>query len=133
VTDVDDYGAYDQPSGNSCQLGCTTPAPALSGLHSQLLALKDNNDKALAAIVVAGDPSAMAGVNFCNQPGSCGCTQFDCSVFHATRLYQFAGMLAGSNGLTANICNGPTTVPEAIKSAFSGNIDLACQELEPPK
>jgi hypothetical protein len=133
VTDVDDYGAYDQISGNSCNLGCSTPPTNLSTIHSQLLGLKANNDKALAAIVVAGDPSVSAGVNFCGQPGSCGCGQFDCSVFHATRLYQFAGMLAGSNGMTANLCNGPTTIPEAVKSAFASNIDLACKDFEPPK
>jgi len=133
VTDVDDYGAYDQISGNSCNLGCSTPPTNLSTVHSQLLGLKANNDKALAAIVVAGDPSVSAGVNFRGQPGSCGCNQIDCDVFHATRLYQFAGMLAGSNGMTANLCNGPTTIPEAVKSAFASNIDLACKEFEPPK
>ena len=133
VTDVDDYGAYDQVSGNACNLGCTMTPTNLMTVHSDLLGVKSNDDKALAAIVVAGDPSVNGGQNLCGQPGSCGCNGLDCGVFHATRLYQFAGMLAGSNGVTANICNGPQTVPDAIKNAFSGNIDLACQQFEPPK
>jgi hypothetical protein len=137
ISDVDDYGAYDQgivDCGILGQIpGCMTPPPPLNMLHADALQLKANDPAALAAIVVAGDPSITAGVNICNQPASC-CGTLDCDgAFHADRLWAFTGLQMGSNGFAANICGGPQTVPTAVKDAFEGNIDLACQEYEPPK
>ena len=137
VTDVDDYGEYDQgvvDCGAFGQFqGCTTPPPPLNTLHDMLLSLKNNEPAGLAAIVVAGDPNVQAGVNFCNQPASC-CGPLDCDeAFHADRLWAFAGLQSGSNGYVANICNGPQSVPAAVKDALENNIDLACQLYEPPK
>jgi hypothetical protein len=81
----------------------------------------------LAAIVIAGDPNIDGGMNFCNQPGTC-CGGFDCQVFHADRLWQFAGML-GMNGYTANLCN--TSAPDAVEAALTDSIDLACMTFDP--
>lgn len=137
ITDVDDYGAYDQ-GVVQCQVigpqqGCTTPPPPLNMLHDDLLALKANDPKGLAAIIVAGDPSINAGVNICNQPASC-CGQLDCDgAFHADRLWTFAAGLDGMNGYTSNICNGAGSVPTAVQDAFANNIDLACKGFDPPK
>ncbi len=133
VTDVDDYGAYDNVNGNSCGLGCTVTGAPVQTLYNDLLALKGNEPKALAAVVIAGDPTISGGVNFCNQPGTCGCNGLDCSVFHATRLWDFANLQTGQNGSTSNLCGGPQTVPNSVKAAFDGNIDLACQGFEPPQ
>jgi hypothetical protein len=133
VTDVDDYGAYDQQDGNLCNIGCNTPPPPLAALHQRLVDdVKGGEADGLAAIVVAGDPGVMAGMNFCGQPGSCGCNGFDCGVFHATRLYEFAGRL-GMTGVAADICGGADAVPDAVASAFQDGIDLACQEFDPPQ
>jgi hypothetical protein len=137
ITDVDDYGAYDQGTVDcgvfGPQPGCTTPAPPLNTLHADLLALKNGDTKGLAAIVVAGDPNIQAGVNVCNQPATC-CGQLDCDgAFHATRLWALAGLMDGSNGYVANICGGPSSVPDAVKAAFESNIDLACKGFDPPK
>ena len=60
------------------------------------------------------------------------CGGGDCLVFHADRLWSFANMQAGSNGYTANLCGGAAVVPQSVKDAFEQNIDLACQEFEPP-
>lgn len=130
VTDVDDYGAYDQLGGNTCGLGCTTPPPDLATMLATLVTLKNEQMEGVAAIVVAGDPNVNAGVNFCDQPGSCGCNGLDCGVFHATRLYDFAGML-GSNGVAADICGGPMSVPTAVDTALNSQIDLACMMFDP--
>ncbi|MBI4952789.1 MAG: hypothetical protein HY908_12210 [Myxococcales bacterium] len=132
VTDVDDYGAYDQLNGNSCGIGCTTPPPPLNTLYDALLALKGNDPKGLATVVVAGDPNVANGVNFCGQPGSCGCNGLDCGVFHADRLFSFAGMLTGSNGYFGNLCSGAASVPTDVQAAFANNINLACQTYIPP-
>jgi hypothetical protein len=99
-------------------------------IHQNLLSLKNDVPEALAAIVIAGDPNVNDGVNFCDQPGSC-CGGLDCQVFHATRLWNFAGMLAGQNGVTANLCDGAASVPSAVENAFNGDIDLACQNYMP--
>jgi hypothetical protein len=131
VTDVDDYGAYDQQGGNSCGIGCTTQPAPLAQLYQRLLDLKAGKGDGVAAVVVAGDPTVNDGVNFCNQPGSCGCNQFDCGVFHATRLYEFASML-GANGYAADICGGAQAVPGAVKTALEQKIDLACMKFDPP-
>lgn len=130
LTDVDDYGAYDQQGGNSCGLGCTDAPPTLESLLDQLLVVKDDQMDGVAAIVVAGDPTVNAGVNFCDQPGSCGCSGLDCAIFHADRLYQFADML-GTNGVAADLCAGPASVPDAVESALTESIDLACMMFEP--
>lgn len=132
VTDVDDYGAYDQQDGNDCGIGCATPPPPLASLTQRLIS-KVKNDEAdgVAAIVVAGDPAVDAGKNFCGQPGSCGCGGIDCGVFHATRLYEFATML-GANGFAADICGGAKAVPTAVEAALNDSIDLACMKFDPP-
>ena len=85
----------------------------------------------VAAVVIAGDPSLNGGMNFCGQPGSCGCNGLDCGVFHADRLYQFTGMLAG-NGYAADLCKGTNSVPLAVKTALTEKIDLACMKFDPP-
>src|SRR5690606_23448552 len=85
VTDVDDYGSYDQLGGNACGDGCTQTPPSLQSLYDGLVAKKGGEPKAVAAIIVAGDPNVVGGSNICSQPGSCGCNGFDCSVFHAYR------------------------------------------------
>ncbi len=131
VTDVDDYGAYDQLGGNSCNLGCSTPPTPVPTLIQKLKDLKPDSPDGIAAIVVAGDPSVNGGSNFCDQPGSC-CSNFDCDAFHATRLYDFVTML-GNNSVAADICDGANAVPLAVDDAFNTKIDLACQEFEPPQ
>jgi len=131
VTDVDDYGAYDQMNGNNCNIGCNTTPTPLPQLHQRLLDVKAGDAGAVAAIVVAGDPTSNDGVNFCGQPGSCGCDGFDCGVFHADRLYEMTTLL-GANGYAADICGGSQAVPTAVKTALTEKIDLACMEFEPP-
>jgi hypothetical protein len=128
MTDVDDYGWYDNINGNDCGLGCTVSGQPVQTLQDTLLALKGDDPAGVAAIVIAGDPTANAGANFCGQPQSCG--GFD-SAFHAQRLYEFAALQAGMNGFTADICAGPSAVPDAVEAALADNIDLACQEFEP--
>jgi hypothetical protein len=128
MTDVDDYGWYDQANGNDCGIGCNVSGQPVQTLQDTLVALKDGDTAGVAAIVIAGDPNVNGGVNFCGQPQSCG--GFD-SAFHAERLYEFAALQAGTNGFTADICDGPTAVPDAVEAALADNIDLACQEFEP--
>jgi hypothetical protein len=128
VTDVDDYGWYDQADGNSCGIGCNVAGQPVATLHNTLLALKGGDPAGVSTIVIAGDPTANAGVNICGQPQSCGGLN---SAFHAERLYEFAALQAGTNGFTADICDGPTAVPDAVEAALADNIDLACQEFEP--
>lgn len=130
LTDVDDYGAYDQATGNSCGFGCMTPPTDLQERLDVLVTLKGGQMDGVAAIVVAGDPSVNAGVNFCDQPGSCGCDGIDCAIFHADRLYAFTDML-GMNGVAADLCAGPAAVPNAVESALTESIDLACMMFEP--
>lgn len=133
VTDVDDYGAYDQQGGNNCGIGCATaPTPVLD-LHNRLVAnVKQGETDGVAAIVVAGDPEVDAGVNFCGQPGSCGCDGLDCGVFHADRLYQFIDLL-GASGRAADLCAGPQSLPSAVQTALTEDIDIACEQFEPPQ
>lgn len=130
LTDVDDYGAYDQPMGNLCGIGCPNPPSVLTDLYDALVAAKGGATEGVAGIVVAGDPTVMAGQNFCGQPGSCGCGGLDCAIFHATRLYDFATML-GSNGVAADLCAGPASVPGAVETALTSSIELACENFEP--
>lgn len=134
LTDVDDYGAYDQQGGNTCGLGCATPPPPLMDLYDALVAVK-GAPEGVAAIVVAGDPGVLDGLNFCGQPGSCGCVDVipgfaDCEIFHATRLYDFTAMLGG-NGYAADLCAGAASVPTAVQTALTDSIELACQGYEP--
>jgi hypothetical protein len=129
MTDVDDYGWYDQIGGHTCgQVGCATPGQPVATLQNTLVTLKDGDPAGLAAIVIAGDPMANGGVNLCGQPQSCGAPT---SAFHAERLYEFAGLQEGMNGFTADICAGAAAVPQAVEAALTDNIDLACQEFEP--
>ncbi|WAS96984.1 hypothetical protein [Nannocystis punicea] len=133
VTDVDDYGAYDQPNGNVCGFGCATGPTPLPELTQRLVMdVKKGEADGVAAIVVAGDPSVDGGLNFCQQPGSCGCNGIDCGAFHADRLWQFVGML-GANGYAADLCAGAKAVPEAVETALTESIDLACEQFEPPQ
>lgn len=135
LTDVDDYGAYDQQGGNTCGIGCATPPPPLTDLYDALVAVKGGAPEGLAAVVVAGDPGVLDGLNFCNQPGSCGCVDVipgftDCEIFQATRLYDFTGML-GTNGYAADLCAGAASVPTAVETALTDSIEIACQNYEP--
>ncbi len=131
VTDVDDYGAYDQLDGNTCGIGCSTKPGPLPGLVQRLVDIKGGETTGVAAIVIAGDPTVTDGTNFCGQPGSCGCGGFDCGVFHASRLYEFTTLL-GANGYAADICGGTQAVPAAVKTALTEKIDLACMKFDPP-
>ena len=130
LTDVDDYGAYDQPDGNTCGLGCATPPvytpeEAEDTLHN---IVKAGQDGAVGAIVIAGDPSLPAMPAACDQPGICGCNGLDCDAYWGTKLYAFAELL-GANGYTANICDAD--VPTAVQTALTDSIDLACQNFDP--
>jgi hypothetical protein len=128
MSDVDDYGWYDQLGGNSCGLGCQTPGQPVATLQNTLVTLKGGDPAGVAAIVIAGDPTNNAGANFCNQPQSCGPPT---SAYYAERLYEFAALQAGNNGFTADICDGAAAVPQAVLTALTDNIDLACQVFEP--
>lgn len=133
VTDVDDYGAYDQIDGNNCMIGCSTKPTPVATLRQRLIDnVKKGEVDGVAAIVVAGDPGSNNGQNFCGQPGSCGCNGLDCGVFHADRLWDFVGML-GQNGHTADLCMGAQAVPDAVETALTSNIDIACDQFEPPQ
>ena len=134
VTDVDDYGYYDHNnwlSGACAGLGCNESVPPMNEIQSTLLALKNSDAAGLAAIIVAGDPNVTAGVNMCQQPGSCA-GGMGYLAFHAVRLWDFAGLL-GSNGYAADICAGAQSVPTVIRDAFNDHIDLACKGFEPPR
>ena len=129
VTDVDDYGAYDQVGGNTCGLGCTTPPSDLDALRTLLVdSVKAGQEEGVAVISIAGDPSSNDGLNFCGQPGSCGCNDIDCGVFHATRLYAFADLL-GERGITADLCGA--NVPTVVEQVLTDNVDEICQNFEP--
>ena len=109
--------------------------PADPDLLATLVAAKGGDPTGVAAVVVAGDPNLAGGFNFCNQPGSCGCVEvipglYDCDIFHATRLYDFTGML-GSNGYAGDLCAGPMSVPSSVETALTTSIDIACQNYEP--
>lgn len=130
LTDVDDYGAYDQPDGNDCGIGCNTapvytPEEAESVLR---MTVKGGQEGAVAAIVIAGDPAVPAMDAPCAQPGICNCNAFGCDAYWGTKVYAFAELL-GTNGYTANVCNAD--VPTAVQTALTESIDLACQNFEP--
>ncbi len=131
VTDVDDYGAYDQVGGNTCGGGCVTPPTAVATLYGRLVdAVKGGRPEAVAAVVIAGDPGVEGGVNACNKPGSCGCGGFECEVFHATRLYEFSALL-GDRGVAIDLCGGFNAAPAALMEALSQTIDTACRQFNP--
>lgn len=130
LTDVDDYGAYDNVNGNDCGVGCNTIGAPVQEIYDQLVALKGGDEKALGSIVIGGDPGVNGGVNFCNQPGTC-CAGGDCNVFHATRLWSFAALHTGMNGYTSNLCAGAQVVPNVVEDAMNANIDLACKDFVP--
>ena len=90
--------------------------------------IKGGQEDGVAVISVAGDPTSMDGLNFCGQPGSCGCNKVDCGVFHATRLYEFADML-GDQGIAADLCGA--NVPNVVETVLTDNIDQICQDFEP--
>ncbi len=135
LTDVDDYGYYDQMGfGGPCDAFlCTDPIRPVADIYDDLVALKGGIPEAVATIVVAGDPGVMQGFNTCQQPATCcGVGLGECAeAHHAPRLWDFASMQAGSNGFTGNICQGAQQVPMLIQQALSDNIDLACQTFEP--
>ena len=135
VTDVDDYGAYDQMgAGGPCDaMLCTEPVQAVPDILTNLITLKGGDPNSVSAIVVAGDPTVTAGMNLCQQPASCcGSGGLECSqALHGTRLYEFAAMLPGTNGVTVDICQGADQLPSAIEMALGSDIDLACQTYEP--
>jgi hypothetical protein len=131
VSDTDDLGIYEQPGQNTCGVACQIVPTPVQTLYDTLVALKGGDPAGVSAIVVAGDPTVNAGVNFCGQPGSCDCIGFDCLALHGYRLFEFAAMQAGTNGHAADICDGAGEVPAAVETAMSENIDLACQEFEP--
>lgn len=132
LTDVDDYGDYDQQGGNTCGLGCATPPKYTPPEAEDLLSsqVKGGQVGAVAAIVIAGDPGVAAGMNFCGQPGSCGCNGIDCGVFHATKLFAFADLL-DTNGYAADLCLVGNAVPATVEAALTDSIDAACMNFEP--
>lgn len=137
ITDVDDYGYYDQAGSGFCEglpvsLCPVVPQP-VDTLYNQLVTLKGGAAEGVAAIVVAGDPDVTEGMNFCGQPASCcGVGGGECGqAHHAPRLYEFAGMQVGMNGYSGDICDGAAQVPLLIQDALTNNIDLACQTYEP--
>src|SRR5690554_1435487 len=112
ISDVDDYGWYDQLGGSGCPaFGCPDSGQPVQALQDTLIALKGGDTAGLATIVVAGDPGVNAGLNGCQQPRSCGAP---IEAYHAERLYEFAMLQEGMNGFTADICAGPNAVPEAV-------------------
>jgi hypothetical protein len=138
VTDVDDYGEYDQLGWPqcTCPLGicdqlCTTAGRPVDDIYADLLALKGGDPAALGGIVLAGDPAVTEGMNMCSQPASCCGGGLECGqAHHAPRLWDFA-MTVGAGGVTADFCDGAEMVPVAIESALGGPIDLACQTFRP--
>ncbi len=130
IADVDDYGDYDQPGGNTCGMGCPTPPSPLEEIYERLVDVKGGNASGIAALVIAGDPSKDGGTDACGRPGSCGCDTFDCDVFHATRLYEFAGLLA-SHGGQYDICEGASSITGALKNGLMDVVGAACMEFDP--
>ncbi len=136
ITDVDDYGYYDQAGSGYCEglpvTLCQTMPNPVDTIYNQLVTLKGNDPQGLATIVVAGDPNITEGMNFCGQPATCCGGGAECGqAHHAPRLWEFADMQVGTNGYTGNICDGANQVPLLIQDALTNNIDLACQTYEP--
>jgi hypothetical protein len=135
VTDVDDYGYYDQAGfGGPCDgFLCDQSGADPQTIQTNLVALKGGDELGVSAIVIAGDPDTQEGENSCGQPASCcGMGLGECAEAHlAPKLYEFAGLQAGMNGYTADICASDDQVPVAVRTALESNIDLACQSFEP--
>jgi hypothetical protein len=136
VTDVDDYGAYDQMGfGGPCDgFLCTQSGADPQTIYDNLVSLKGGDPLALATIVVAGDPNVKPeGENTCQQPAvCCGVGLGECGeAFPAPKLYGFADLHEGMNGYTADICAADDQVPVAVEDALQNNVDLACQTFEP--
>ena len=131
ITDVDDYGVYDQVNGNTCALGCSTAPPSVGDVRDALVALKGGDPARVVTVVVAGDPNTIAGTDVCGRPGSC-CGSTDCSAYHATRLASFVGLMPGQNGSFENICNGAASVPTSVLAGVQNNVAPACAALPPP-
>lgn len=135
ITDVDDYGEYDQVGfGGPCDgFLCMETSQPVPQIYDQLVTLKGGDPEGLATIVVAGDPNVTEGTNTCGQPASCcGVGLGECAqAHHAPRLWEFAALQVGSNGYTGDICEGAAQVPLLIQDALDNNIDLACQTYEP--
>ena len=125
-------GAGEPLLGALLRAGVLDEDEVVDTLTQRLVAnVKKGEADGVSALVIAGDPGSNNGVNFCGQPGSCGCDGLDCGVFHADRLYQFTTML-GQNGYAADLCMGANAVPDAVKTALTSSIDIACQQFEPP-
>ena len=134
LTDVDDYGWYDQNSACPGLGLCTATQVEAQTNFNNLVALKGGQPEAVASIVLAGTPGSgqMSMNGICNQPGACGCG-IDCQVYDAIKLDQFATLL-GTNGVFHNLCSGGAgVIPDTITNAFNNEIVLACEGLEPPK
>jgi hypothetical protein len=135
VTDVDDYGAYDQMGfGGPCDgFLCAEAFEPVEDILGDLVTLKGGDAAGVAAVVIAGDPGVTEGMNLCEQPASCcGVGMGECAqALHGTRLWDFAAMLPGTNGVTVDICQGAEQLPAAIETALGTDIDLACQTFEP--
>lgn len=138
VTDVDDFGEYDQVGWPqcTCPLGicdqlCATAGRSVDELYADLFALKGGDPAAIGGIMLAGDPGITEGMNMCGQPATCCGGGLECGqAHHAPRLWDFAAAI-GPGGVTANICDGAEMVPIAIEMALGGPIDLACQTFRP--
>jgi hypothetical protein len=130
LTDVDDYGTYDNVNGNSCGVGCNIVGAPVADLYNSLTSLKGGAAAGVSAIVIAGDPNVAGGTDFCGRPGTCCSAAGDCMVTHADRLWSFVGMQANGGGYTANVCTAP--VPDSVRNAFETNIATACEAFDPP-
>jgi len=119
VTDVDDYGAYDQLGANTCGVGCTTTPRSVAALTTALNDVKGGDTNLIAAIIAAGDPGVSGGANLCGQPGSC-CGGGECSVLHATRLFEFTNLL-GTRAHAGNLCDAraAATLGAAVSSTLA--------------
>ncbi len=127
LTDVDDLGAYDQLGGNTCGNGCETAPTPVGELVTRLEGVK-SQPGAVTALVLAGNPAADAGLDACDRPGSCGCDGFDCDVFHADRLYQFADMM-GDRAATHDLCEGAGSIVDALVLGLTEVVAPACEQL----
>jgi hypothetical protein len=134
MSDVDDYGAYDQATGNTCMIGCATK-PELDPREALLKLLALKGSAAVVALVVAGDPIVDGGKNACGQPASCGCEGGgggggggDCGrAFHADRLSQFADLAPYSKFV--DICQAPGKIAAEIVWAIASTVDEACRAM----
>jgi hypothetical protein len=112
---------------------CAEAFEPVEDILGDLVTLKGGDAAGVAAVVIAGDPGVTEGMNLCEQPATCcGVGMGECAqALHGTRLWDFAAMLPGTNGVTVDICQGAEQLPAAIETALGTNIDLACQTFEP--